>query len=116
MVFIGPPLAHFEAVIRSFARGLAEAERFGEESLLFVELTDRQHGAEEAAIGDVRADLARRPSGTRIARRLDDLEEESGRMAEADEVFAEALLDAAVVHVVPLEMSAQNVSEPLGTE
>ena len=99
-------LADFEAVIRAFAAGLAEAERLDEESLLFVDLPDRQHGAVEAADWRRRADLGGRPAGSRVALASSITSiEQSGGMMEADECFwPNRSCDAAVFDLVPVEM------------
>src|SRR5690348_13390335 len=96
--------SNFEAMIRAVFTGLAKSESLYIEALLFWNLANRQHRPMEAAHAHIRRDFGRRPAFAFIGRVLDNLQLQSGRMFEADESLAKALLRAAVFDMVPIEM------------
>ena len=68
---------HFESMIRTVGAGLAESQRVDEEAFLFGGVLHREDRSMESAQRDVRADLVRRPAGSRVVRVFDDLEEQA---------------------------------------
>ena len=98
----GAGARNLESMIRAVHADFPEAERVDEERLLIAHVAHRQHGAEEAACRDVPAHLFRRPGIALVARVLDHLEQQSGRMAHAQVLGAKPLLNAAVLGAVRL--------------
>ncbi len=83
---------------------LAKTHRLDEELLLLLDTAYRHHRAEESTRRDVGADLIRHPRAPQIVARLDDLEQHTGRMTDANGLRAEALLDLAVLDLVAGEV------------
>ena len=104
---------NFESMIRAVDSDLPEAERVDEKRFLIANVAHRQHGAEKAARPDVPAHLLRRPGMALIARVLDHLEEESGRMAHAKVLGAKPLLHAAMLRAVSVEVRLPERRRPL---
>ena len=75
-----------------------------EEAFVLLILAHRQHDAVEAAHRDVGADLLGRPPLALSVLALDDLEQQTRRVTHAQELLSEALLHAAVLDVVALQV------------
>src|SRR5579862_5073177 len=83
---------------------LAEADGLDEKSLNLRGFPYRKQRAEKAVDGLARSDLRCCPSLARVAAVFHQFVTETGRMAEADEPLAEALLDRILIHAVTLQM------------
>src|ERR1700733_13131431 len=97
-------LADFEAVIGALLPGLLESQCVDEESLRLRYFADRQHRTVKTARADVAADFADLPRSPLVLIVLDDFELNARRMIEADVLLPEALLNAAVLHLVTVQM------------
>ena len=92
-----------EPVVWSIDTDPLEAQGVDEELFLFLDAAHRHHGAEEAARGDVRADVFRRPRSPEVVG-FDDFVVHARRMAHLQILPSEPLLHPPVLDRVAFEM------------
>src|SRR5277367_575725 len=96
--------SRFEAVIGAVDTGLAEAQRFNEESLRLRDLAYRKNRAVKSMHSFARSDLRGGPSLTLILGVFHHLVGQARRMLEPNELLPEALLHTRILHFVAMEV------------
>src|SRR5262249_30082787 len=103
-----------EAMIILVRPGLFETQRIHKEPLGLSNFTNGEHRPVESASGHVGRDFADGPAVALIGIVLDDLELQSRRMAQSQELLPEALLYAAVRDFVMIQMPLPELNGSLG--